>query len=542
MSAAARRADAVPHAALGASALFRAYAARDAQALRFYRHDWADFGAGAADAAAGRDLPRDAVADVLAEQNRRWESGDAVLAQVERLRDPRSVAVVTGQQLGLFAGPLYTVYKALSAVRYAAHVEAETGRPAVPVFWLAGEDHDWAEVRSAVFTHTAGDAAEVRRVRYPAEGGAGPVGRIALGEADTAAALDALAQTLPDGPHRETALALAAEAYRPGRTMRDAFAALLRALVPDVVLMSVDDARLKRIAAPVMSREATEWRGTLAALEARGAELRAAGFHQQVAPTPLNLFTLGDAERQALDPAEGGAAVSRDGARRIADLRAEVQTHPEAFSPNVVLRPLVQDALLPTAAYVAGPGEAAYFAQLGPVYDRFDIPMPAVVPRLSLTLVEPGIAKILDRYDLGIADLAGDTAALYRRLALDASDLDLDGAFAAIRARADGFLDGAEPLARALSPSLPPAVGAAQTRVERAIDRLETTLVRAEKRRHADVGRRLDRARTGLWPGGTLQERALCPLQTVAQHGAGALGDIVRAVPLDPSVHHVVRL
>ena len=478
---------------------------------------------------------------MLAEQNQRWGRDDAVRAQIERLRDPRAVAVVTGQQLGLFAGPLYTVYKALSAVRTAERVEAETGRPAVPVFWLAGEDHDTAEVESALFAHTAGGAAELRRVRYPMPSPR-PVGRIVLGEAETRATLDALAAALPAGPHRDAALALAADAYRPGRTMRDAFATLLRALVPDVVLMSVDDARLKALAAPVLAGEAAGWRATHAALVQRGERLAALGLHEQVAPTPLNLFTLHDEARLALDPDAAGGAVTRDGTLRFDDLAAAVRSAPEAFSPNVVLRPLVQDALLPTVAYVAGPGEAAYFAQLGPVYARFGVPMPAIVPRLSLTVVEPGIARILDRYGLGVPDLGGDRAALWRRLALEASDLDLEGAFAAIRAGAAGLLDPAEPLAGALSPSLPPAVGAAAHRIGAAIDRLETTLVRAEKRRHDDVRARLDRAATALWPGGTLQERALSPLQLVAGHGPDVFGPLVRAVPFDPSVHHVVRL
>ena len=526
----------LPHAALGASRLFERYVARDPDTLALYAHDWAELGS-AADAAAGRELPRDAVADVLAEQNRRWDGSEAVLAQTERLRDARAVAVVTGQQLGLFAGPLYTVYKAVSAVRFAERVEAETGRPAVPVFWLAGEDHDTAEVESALFT----EGAELRRVRYPMPSPR-PVGRIVLGEAEARATLDALAAALPAGPHRDAALGLAADAYRAGRTMRDAFAVLLRALVPDVVLMSVDDARFKALAAPVLEGEAAGWRATHDALRARGARLAELGLHEQVAPTPLNLFTLADDARLALDPDGAGGAVTRDGAHRFGDLAAAVRAEPAAFSPNVVLRPVVQDALLPTAAYVAGPGEAAYFAQLGPVYARFGVPMPAVVPRLSLTLVEPSVAKVLDRYGLGVPDLRGDRAALWRRLALKASDLDLEGAFAAIRARADGLLAPAEPLAAALSPSLPPAVGAAARKVAKAIDRLETTLVREEKRRHDDVRARLDRAAAALWPGGALQERALSPLQVVAQHGAGALGELVRSVPLDPSVHHVVRL
>ena len=197
---------------------------------------------------------------------------------------------------------------------------------------------------------------------------------------------------------------------------------------------------------------------------------------------------------------------------------------------------------MPTAAYVAGPGEAAYFAQLGPVYDLFGVPTPVVEPRLSLTVVEPGVAKVLDRYGLDLAGVGGDLAALWRRLALAASDLDLEPAFADARSRALGALADLEPLALAASPSLDSAVGAARAAVERALDRLETQTVRVEKRAHDDVRQRLERARAALWPEGHVQERALGPLGVVARHGVAALAAVVNAVPLDARSHYVVRL
>ena len=222
-----------------------------------------------------------------------------------------------------------------------------------------------------------------------------------------------------------------------------------------------------------------------------------------------------------------------------AEFEARVSEAPERVSPNVVLRPLVQDTLLPTAAYVAGPGEAAYYAQTAPVYARFGVPMPAVVPRLGLTLVEPGIAKILDRYGLSVADLSGDVHALWRRLALDASDL--DAAFASARDRALALADDLERLAADVDASLAGAAGAFRAALGHAVDRIESKTVRVEKRRHDDVRARLDRARAALWPAGALQERALSPLHVVALHGTEALSGFVEAVPLDPSVHHVVR-
>jgi bacillithiol biosynthesis cysteine-adding enzyme BshC len=547
--------EAISHAALGASALFRGYLSGDEAALAFYRWsphaaaDRADAARVAAEAATARGH-RDAIADVLAEQNRAWGSSDAVLDAVETLRHPESATVVTGQQLGLFGGPLYTVYKARTAVRLARRRAEETGRPVVPVFWLADEDHDFAEVHRSAFV----EGEDVRYCSYhdgvAPEADRGAVGRIVLEEAATERALGELDRALPDGPGRADALALARGAYVPGRTMRDAFATLLRALVPDIVLMSADDARLKRLAAPLFRREVQEWEATEQLLAARSVELVDAGFHAQVAPSPVNLFVVGEGTRTQVDPASGGFVLRGTDATLSPDeILGRLSDDPTSISPNVVLRPLFQDTLLPTAAYVAGPGEAAYFAQLGPVYEAFGVPMPVIEPRLSLTVVEPGVAKVLDRYGLSVPDLAGGPDggpqqtlhALWRRLALADSDLDLDAAFAATRQAALEAVEALGPVAAEVDPALRATVGAARRKVEKALEVLETKTVRLKKRNHEVVRARLARAQAALWPAGHLQERWLGPLGVVARHGIGALTALADAVPLDATVHHVVR-
>ena len=535
---------ALPLAALGASALTRATASGDPAALATYAHPPGDAAARAEAArrAAARAVHRDADADVLAEQNRAWGAGADALALIERLREPEAVAVVTGQQLGLFAGPLYTPYKALSAVRLAERLHAETGRPVVPVFWLADEDHDFEEVQTAVFS----DGPDVRHVVYhdghPAGAPRGPVGRIVLDEVALADTFRQLEAALPAGPYRDAALAAARDAYRPGRTMRDAFARLLVTLAPGLVLMSADDVRLKRLVLPLMDRELAEWEATHAVLTERSDALVAAGFHAQVAPTPVQLFWIDEAgARRPLDPADGGLALRGAPPEPVDVWRARAQAEPDRLSPNVVLRPLVQDTLLPTAAYVAGPGEAAYYAQLTPVYERFGVPMPVIEPRLSLTLVDPGVAKILDRYGLDVPDVRTGLDALWRRFAQEASDADLPDAFEEAHRHAEALLADLETLATDLDTSLSGAAGATRAAIDKALRRFETKTVRVQKRQHQDVRDRLDRAHAALWPDGALQERAICPLQVVARQGPGALESAIGAIPLDARVHYVVR-
>lgn len=527
--------------ALGGSALSTAYLHRQPDALAYYRWDWGDSAhrAAAAEAAAARPIDRNVIAGILAEQNRAWGASGAALTRTDVLRQPESVAVVTGQQLGLFAGPLYSIYKALSAVRFAEQVEAETGRPAVAVFWLAGEDHDFEEVQTAVFS----EGPDVHRVRYAPDSVGGPVGRMTL-EADALAiTLRQLEAALPEGPHRDEVLGLVGTCYRPGVSMRDAFARLLRRIAPGLILMSVDDPRLKALAAPVFEWEVAGWAETHAALEDVSRQLEASGFHAQVTPMPVNLFAITeDGQRLPIDPEgegfrlRGSDALSRD------ELERWVRDEPGRLSPNVVLRPLVQDVLLPTVAYVAGPGEAAYFAQLKPVYERFGIAMPVIWPRLGLTVVDPGVAKVLDRYGLAVPDLAGDLHAHWRRLALEASDIDLEAVFAEARASLDALTAQLHDPVVSTSSTLESALGAARAKMSKALDRLETKTVRVEKRTHDDVRLRLERAQAALWPGGALQERALSPLQLAARYGLDVFVDLVGAVELDPSVHHVVWL
>lgn len=393
----------------GAPKLFVDYVSDFGRVSDLFEHDFRDPDAlaRAGHTAAARELPRDGVADVLLAQNRLFGSVPAAMRNIDRLRDPNAVAVVTGQQPALFGGPLYNLYKALTAVRLAQALEEQTGRPHVPVFWIANDDHGLASVDHINVLREGGELERVAwqhsmpRVVQP----------IAVVRLDGAVveALDHLAESAAGASLRGDVLEVLSDCFRAGERLSDSFARLLSSLFGRDGLVLVDPSapELRRLGMPMLAAELSFPSPATEAAREATTELSARGYPVQVPlrDDRLNLF-YGRSERFRLRCGTEGFQIShRSGLVDAAALRSSFHAAPEQFSPNVLLRPLYQDALFPTAVYVAGSSEIAYFAQLKPVYARFGIPMPVVHPRLSVTLVNSGAHSLLAGSGLGIEDV-----------------------------------------------------------------------------------------------------------------------------------------
>lgn len=527
---------------LGFSRLYQAYCNDFSAVARFYAADWQQPEARAerASVAARHPRNREALADALLGQNARWGLDTRTRANIERLRDPESVAILTGQQVGLFGGPLYTIYKAITAIQLARQTEAETGRLTVPVFWLADEDHDFAEI-SRLTLH---DGPDVLTLQYDdgllPEVNRGAVGRLVSGPA-IERILAAIEQALPQAAHTQDLIALLRQCYRPDTSLRDGFAILLKRLLPGtgLVLVSPDDPAIKVLAAPLFAKEVSSFAETHARFVAQSGEV-AGAYHAQVQTGPLKLFLLEEKARLALEP-EGEVIRVKHSERvlRHEELKQLVHNAPEKLSPNVVLRPIVQDALFPTAAYIAGPGETAYFAQLQPLYDFFGVPMPVIYPRASVTLLEPKVQKVLARYDLPISALRGDTESLLRKLVVDQR---LDSAFDEVLTALEAQLGTLAPLVLAIDASLDTAIGAARAKATKAIEALRKKTVRVEKKNHEAVRIRLETAAASLFPHGHLQERELSALPFLNRYGLDLPLRWLEALSLATSQHQVVEV
>lgn len=379
-----------------------AYDFRDPEALRR-----------AASVAAERDLPREQLAEVLLAQNRLFDSGERTFRMIDLLRRGGSVAIVTGQQPGLFGGPLYNLYKAATAVRLAQQLEEQTGRTCVPVFWIASDDH---QVATVDHIHALDREGAVVRIAWACQESRGirPIAALTLDGA-ISQTLERLAETGRGSPHGQAALELLAGFFRPGERLTDAFAGLMTRLFEreGLVLVDASDPRLRRLGMGALARELDYPSPSTEAAGAAVERLTARGYAVQVPlrDDRLNLF-FGRSERFRLRCGPAGFRISlRSGTVDATELRAFFAAELEQFSPNVLLRPLYQDALFPTAAYVAGPSEVAYFAQLQPVYACFDLPMPVIYPRKSITLVNSRARSLLAESGLRVQDFWGEAAA-----------------------------------------------------------------------------------------------------------------------------------
>ena len=512
----------------------------------FYPADFRDVGEFCARAAA-RDYPaarRAAMATILRRQAERWGLDEASRASLNRFARADALVIVAGQQPGLFGGPLYTIYKALTAIALAGEAERVCGRPVVPIFWIASDDHDFEEVRRA---HMNDTAAEPQTLEYPLE--AAPAGasiaRVALGE-PILDLLRRVEELLSPSEFRVDVLARLRDAYAPGRGWADAFARYTGAWVAALGALVFDpaDVEAKRLALPIFEREIELCGRSARAARDVGVALEVKGYHAQIGRTgeELNLFWHGE-RREAMRVSGGGEFRLAESGRTIAatELLRMVRDRPEDVSPGALLRPLMQDTLFPTAAYVGGPAEVAYWAQVNALYPLFDMSPPAVVPRAGATLVEAKIARVFDRFGLRWEDLAGDVEVAIGTTLKKLLPDDFPALFARERAGWSESMARLTAAVTAFDPSLQSATQTAAGRMLHEGENLERKLMQVWKRRQEESVQQIRRAKGHLFPRGGLQERCVSMVGFAARYGPALTERLVRDVK-EPGAHALISL
>lgn len=485
---------------------------------------------------------RAAIAAVLESQQEQRGAPAEARAAAAKLVNEATVAVVTGQQAGVFGGPLFTLLKAVTAVQLARRTERDSGTPAVALFWVDAEDHDWEEVRSC----TVLDADfQPRTVTLADVDGAGeqPVAALTLDDRveQTIAELASLLQ--PTEFSSSTIDAIRA-AWKPGTRMARAFAIWLEQLLGPyglIVFESADPAA-KPLVAGIFSRELASPGRTAALAADAGAALAARGHAPQVVPQAdaISLFTL-DGGRRPIRR-QGDQLMIGDRLTTSDAVARDAAEHPSSFSPNVLLRPIVQDKLFPTICYVAGPSELAYLGQLRGVYEQFGVPMPLMYPRATATLIDSGAARFLQKYSLPFEDLQAPNESALNRL-LEAQlpatvEQSLREADAEVRSALERVIDAV--------PSLDPTLqGAARTtlgKMEHELRSLHSKVIHAAKRRDETLRRQFTRAQAQAFPHGHPQERTLAVVYFLNKYGPGLVNLLVEDLPLELGKHWLITL
>jgi bacillithiol biosynthesis cysteine-adding enzyme BshC len=478
---------------------------------------------------------RHEVAGILRQQNLIFGCGAETEKNLSRL-EAGAVAVVSGQQVGLFGGPAYAFYKALSAIRTAQDL-SRTGIDAVPVFWMATEDHDVDEVRHTTWFHEG----KLRRFELPKLGeDTQPVGRIHLGNEITQFVHEAeptLGQTFAE---------ILRESYTPVATYSSAFAHLFARIFEDFGLILLDplDEGLHRLAAPILRQALADRDELNEQLLKRGKELEHAGYVPQVHITSRStlLFSLCGGTRQVISSANGQFLSGQKSAPRELWLR-EVEAEPQCFSPNAIFRPVVQDYLLPTVAYFGGPAEIAYYAQSEVIYKKLLGRMPVILPRADFTLVDPKAVRILKKYGLQVEDAWQGKQELLKRMHATNVPKRLAREFDGNLRQIEKSVQRLHKAIAKVDPTIQGTIARAEKRIRYQIEKLRQKTGASLDRHDKLVQRHAEFLENLFYPQKGLQSRDLCFLPFLARWGTGGLHELAKlASPKKPGRHFIVPI
>lgn len=485
--------------------------------------------------------------DILAEQNRRFDSKQATLLNIDRLRDDDCVAVLTGQQVGIFGGPLYMLYKALSAIKIAAALETQ-GVKAVPVFWAATEDHDFEEISVAHGISENGSLFETRIGADDPDNAGKSVGNIPIPTEFKRVVAEHLSH-LGRTTFSPEIGKIVAECWRNGRTYGEAFCRFVAALLSHLGLIIVDplDKRLRPLSSPIIQRTVENIGRIIPAVLERNERLAAAGYHSQVLTTKESVpFFIFDEKghRRGLKRDESGLFRLAGSKENISSdqLLKMASEQPEMFSPNALLRPVVQDILFPTVCYVGGAAEIAYFAQNSVIYQLLDRPTTPIFHRQSLTLVESRHQRTIERYGLEFCDLFDGFDQIMQKLIRTFVNPLASQTFIETEDNINRELDRLDSEIAKIDPTLSANLANRRQKINYHIHALQKKFYRLQAEKDKTLDRRLRALFSELYPKNGLQERTLGIDTFINRHGLALINEIYSSIDVEGRVHLLIYI
>lgn len=486
---------------------------------------------------------RNSIYEVLLRQNKSFGCLENTFFNLENLHSENTFAVVSGQQVGLFGGPLYTIYKIITLLKLTEHLNHTFPEiHFVPIFWLEGEDHDYDEVNKIKVISSDN---QIKTLDYHVKiksGHHGPVGSYTLENM-----LDIhkrLQSALPNTEFKSKLLEIAETSYSDGSTFEKSFVKLINELFPEagIIFISSNDKAVKKLLTDIFQKEITNHPKTCQLVIQRSAELEHK-YHAQVKPRALNLFLFHKGGRYLIEPKENGFSLK--GTRKIItkeEMEQIVNDTPELLSPNVVLRPICQDSILPTAVYVGGPSEIAYFAQLKPIYELFQIGMPILYPRASATIVEEKVTKILDKYELDILNILNDIGKVKKQVINLVSEIKIDDLFTESKSRINDVLNEMKFGLGYIDQTLLGALENTREKIASNLNSLKEKTDLAQKQKHETALRQVEKAFNNLMPDEILQERELHIFTYMNKYGLEFHKYLAKEIQIDKFEHQIFDL
>lgn len=488
---------------------------------------------------------RNDVANIISDQYLGYQPSKLTESNISALNDENTFAVVTGQQVSLFGGPLYTFYKIISTIKLTKLLnERYSEYNFIPIFWMEADDHDFKEIQSVkiidqynklkTITYDDGIEDEINR---------GSVGKLKF-NSNINQTIDELDESLRDNEFKDEILNLINSCYSEGVTIKAAFKKLIFNFFDEygLVIFNPQDKRVKDLLLPIFEKEIDNFATHSNENVLRSAELDE-NYHAQVKVNPINLFYTNESGRHLVEPVEGEFRF-RGKRKRISEdeIKKLLYYDPSAFSPGVLLRPICQDFLFPTAVYVGGPAEVSYFAQVIPNYSFFNLVPPIVFPRASVTILEKHIASSIKKYDLLFNEFFFDENDLVNKMLNKVSDIDLEDIFSNSKESINGTLLKLRESLVEIDQTLNDVSEKSVNRINQTMEILKSKSEDLQARKHKDVVNRLKKIRYFIYPNDTLQEREINFIYFASKYGVNFVKWLVNELSTSKIDHQVIEL
>jgi bacillithiol synthase len=489
---------------------------------------------------------RNELSTIINNQYKALNPSSRTLKNISLLKNKETIAVVTGQQLGILGGPLYTFYKIITAIKLCTHLsDRYDNYHFIPVFWLEGDDHDFDEVRSI---NVLNDNNELNKISYndqptEEEQNRGSIGYLKFKESINIF-LKEFENQLRNTEFKNPLMENLKSFYREEKTFKEPFKEMLFWLFDQYGLIIFDpqDVKIKELLKPVFRKEISDFRNHTEKLVNISANLEEL-YHAQVKIRPINLFYNYDEGRFVIEPIENEFRLK--GKRKkfsLEEINNLIEVEPEKFSPNVLLRPICQDFLFPTGFYIGGPSEVAYFAQILPLYEFYNIDPAIIYPRSSVTILEKALKTVLDKYGMGLTDIFTDPNKLKNQIIKSVSDKNLEEIFKGSKTQIDLTFDNLKEKLFELDKTMGDVTSKYRLKVLAYIDELSGKATEAQKKRYEITLRQIDKASANLFPNMNLQERELSFFHYANKYGVDVLKKIFDELIINKFEHQVIEL